>query len=881
MRWLQSVAIRFRMAFMRGKAAACLDAEISHHLERQIAENRAAGMNEDQARSAALRLFGNPALLRDETRATWSWNSVELLLRDLRQGMRALARTPGFAIIAVLVMALGIGASVALFTVVRGVLLRPLPFEEPSRLMMVHESRPNTDDHNVVAGGVYAEWKDHNKSFSDLALMRQDRFALSPSGGQLTEALIGAEVSWSLFRTLGVHPALGRDFLAGDDTPSSTSAVILSWSLWKRRFGANPAILNQSVSIDGKQYTVIGVMPEWFAFPDSQTQIWTPVYRYFPPKVMAPLDDHMFRVVGRLNRGVSQEQARLDVSLISRRLREAHADKPAVRGAANVQPLLDHMVGDLRRPLYVLLVATCCVLLIACLNVANLLIARAASRRKDLAVRTALGASWLRLLRERLMESLLISTAGGALGLLLAYGCVEWLLCTRHDLARIDSIRIDARVALFTVGTVTFSALFAGLISALSARDRNVLFALQESSRSHSSGAGRTRLRRMLLVFEIGLTVVLLIGAGLLLKSYEQMRSADMGCATNNVLTLGVALPGARYKTPGPAPAALINTLLERVRALPGVEAAGLVTAVPGEGYWGDHGFTIVEHPPLPMGTGIFALNRSADPGYFEAMGIPLLRGRTFNPSLRLEDANEVVISSAFVKKFFPDENPLGKHIRDPYRDKTYTVVGVVGDTRYEIGEQPKEMMYFPYNEGKENYGTLVLRSHGDVERLGVPVQQLIQGLDRDIAVSDILTMQQLLGASMLDQSFNTTLLVGFASLSLLLAAVGLFGVLSYIVAQRTGEIGIRMALGAPRAHVMRGMLLDGLYPAIVGLVLGLIASVEASRLLRDMLYETRNLDPTVFAGVAFTLLLVAAFACLLPAWRASRIDPMQALRTE
>ncbi|MGA9423440.1 MAG: ABC transporter permease, partial [Terracidiphilus sp.] len=474
-----------------------------------------------------------------------------------------------------------------------------------------------------------------------------------------------------------------------------------------------------------------------------------------------------------------------------------------------------------------------------------------------------------------------LSGAGGAVGLLLAAAALEWLLRARHDMARVNAVHIDWVVASFTVGVVALCALFAGLISALSAGDKRILSALYESSRAHSGGAARTRLRRTLLVFEVGLTVVLLIGAGLLLKSYERMRSADMGCATDNVLTMGISLPGARYKTPGPAPVEFFSTLLERVRALPGVEAAGLVTNAPGQGYGGDFGFTVVEHPPLPPGNGIIAITRGADSGYFQAMGIPLLRGRTFNPSLRLDQANEIVISDMFAKKYFPGEEPVGKHIKVGFTQKTYTIVGVVGDTRYDIGEAPKEMMYISYEDGGENYLTLILRSRGDVEQLAVPVQQAIQGMDRDVPVADILTMQQLLGQSMLDQSFNTTLLVGFGALSLLLAAVGLFGVLSYVVAQRTAEIGIRMALGAPRSGVLGRVLLDGLRPAVVGLVLGLGASAEAARVLRDMLYETRPLDPWVFAAVAALLLSVAVIACLLPAWRASRVDPMQALRTE
>ncbi len=875
--------MRIRMLFTRRRAAAQLDDELAFHLERQIAENRAAGMSPEDARTAALRLFGNPAVLRDRARATWSWSSAESFLRDLRYSARTLRRTPGFTLIAILVMALGIGANVALFTVVRSVLLRPLPFHDPNRLMMVYESGLRDTDppgYNVVAGGIYNEWRQHGRSFESLALMQDAQFALSGSGGQLPENLDGAQISWNLFTTLGVKPALGRDFTAADDTPSSNFTAILSWSFFKRRFGADPAIVTQTISIDAKPYTVIGVMPEGFAFPEPETQIWTAVYRDKPAKLMAMYDSHMFRVVGRLKPGVTEAQARADLTVISRQIHNAHPDDPFIMHNANVRPLLEHMVGDLRRPLFVLLAATGCVLLIACLNVANLLIARTAARRKELAIRTAMGGGWLRLLRERLMESLLLSGAGGAFGLLLAAAALQWLLRERHDMARVNAIHIDWIVALFTVGVIALCALFAGLISALSAGDRNILTTLHESSRAHSGGAARTRLRRTLLVFEVGLTVMLLIGAGLLLKSYEHMRSADMGCATDNVLTMRIGLPGARYKTPGPAPADFFRTLLERVRALPGVEAAGLATAVPGQGYWEDEGFTIVEHPPLPQGTGTFAITRTADPGYFAAMGIPLLRGNTFSPGLRLDQANETVISDSFVKKYFPGEDPLGKHIKEG-GGKVYTIVGVVGDTRYDIGELPQAMKYFPYNEGKENYGTLVIRSNRDVEQLAVPIQQVLQGMDHDVPVADILTMNQLLGKSMLDQSFNTTLLVGFGALSLLLAAVGLFGVLSYVVAQRTAEIGIRMALGAPRSGVLGRILLDGLRPAALGLVLGLAAAAEAARVLRDMLYETRPLDPWVFAAVAALLLAVAAIACLLPAWRASRVDPMQALRTE
>jgi putative ABC transport system permease protein len=542
--------------------------------------------------------------------------------------------------------------------------------------------------------------------------------------------------------------------------------------------------------------------------------------------------------------------------------------------------LLDHLVGDIKKPLYVLLEATCCLLLIACLNVANLLVARAAARRKEMAIRTALGGGWLRLIRERLLESLLLSAAGGALGLLLAFAALEWLMRTRQDMSRVESIHIDGVVAAFTVSIIVLCALFSGLIAAFSTSAKRILGALHETSRSVSGGNARAALRKGLLTIEVGLTVVLLIGAGLLLKSYQRLRSTDMGCITQDVLTMHLGLPDARYATPAQR-ANFFDTLLERVRALPGADAAGFVTVAPGQGYFGDWGFTIVEHPPLPQGSDLDAMNRWADPKYFTAVGISIVRGRTFDSGKRLDAANEVIISQSFADQYFPGEDPIGKHIKVMLEHRVAEVVGIVGDTRYIIGEKPLPMMYFPLDAGVETVGTLVIRSSHDVEQYALPVERIVAAMDSDLPVSDVLTMNQLLGKHTFDQSFNATLLAAFATLSLLLAAVGLFGVMSYIAGQRTTEIGIRIALGAKREHVMGKMLMDGMWPAVLGLVVGLAASLEVSRLMRDLLYEIKPLDPEVFAAVVATLLAVAAFACFVPARRASRLDPMQALRTE
>ena len=456
MRWVAQLRMRMAMLFGRGRAEARLDEELRDHLERQIAENVAAGMSADEARFAALRAFGNPALVREQARAAWSWTWLELLLRDVRYGARTLMRTPGFAVIAMVVMALGIGANVAMFTIVRSVLLKPLPYPDPDRLTMVYE-RGVVDDadsqFNVVAGGMFAEWKKLNSTFQDLGVAGNAEFNLSGAGGQLPEKLNGENCSWNLLTVLGVKPALGRGFTADDDRPAANGTVLLTWGLWKRRFSGDPAIVNQTVDINSRSYTVIGVLPAWFVYPEDPTvQLITPAYHDKPAERMESLGNHQFQVIGRLRPGVSVDQASADLALITHRLHNAHLDNPIVARSAIARPLLEDMVVDARRPLYVLFAATGCVLLIACLNVANLLVARGAARRKEQAIRMALGGGRLRLLREHLMESLLLSVAGGTVGMALAWVAIGWLVHTRADLSRVDAVHIDGVVVAFTAG---------------------------------------------------------------------------------------------------------------------------------------------------------------------------------------------------------------------------------------------------------------------------------------------------------------------------------------------------------------------------------------------------------------------------------------------
>jgi putative ABC transport system permease protein len=514
------------------------------------------------------------------------------------------------------------------------------------------------------------------------------------------------------------------------------------------------------------------------------------------------------------------------------------------------------------------------------MTVAGLLGARSAARGKELAIRTALGGGRMRLLRERLIESLLLASAGGAAGVLLAWGALQWLVHSRADMHRIESVHIDGVVAGFTVAIVAFSALFAGLISALNAGGRNILSALQEGARGHSGGTARATLRKVLLMLQVGLTVVLLVGAGLLVKSFQRLRATDIGVPEDNVLTMFFYLPDARYKSEA-QDVAFFETLLAKVRALPGVEAAALGSQVPAEGWGGDHLMSIVEHPPLPKNVGLDFMVRGVDPGYFEAIRLPILRGRTFRQDERLNHSNVVLISEGAARQFFPGEDPIGRHLRHGSDGDSYEIIGIVGDTRWNVAVLPAPTLYWPIYGLGFSAARIVVRSAHDVDSLAMPVEKILGSMDPDLPVTNVTTLREAVAKSTVDSEFDSILVVGFACIALLLAAAGLYGVLSYLVTQRRREIGIRIALGGRRGGLLRLMLLDGLWSAMIGLGLGLAGSVAVVREIKSMLYETEPFDPAVFAAVAAMLLVVAAIACMVPAWRASRMNPMQALRAE
>jgi predicted permease len=878
--WIRVAAARFAGLFWKRNRDSELEDELRAHVDALVEENIRRGMTSDEARHAALREFGGVEQTKERYRDQRSLPFVETLLQDMRFGLRGLRKHSGFACLAILTLALGIGVNTSLFTVVHSVLLSPLPFPEPERLMSLFERGVGEDNHdNVVAGGQFEDWQRQATSFEQMALVGEDSANLSGDANTLPEAIGTRFCSYNLFSVLGVQPIYGRLFSAEDDRSGASATVVLTYGLWKRRYARDPATIGKRILLDTKPYTVIGVLPAWFDYPDTRVQVWLPVYHEVPAGDIHSRGNHRYFVTARLKPGVSIPQAYAELDAIEQRIHQQYPDE-LLGKHATVIPLAENLVRDVRTSLCVLMGAVGCVLLIACLNVANLFVARAATRRRETAVRAALGGSRWRLLQEQLTESLLLTSVGGALGAFLAYASIRWVVALRPDLPRANSIHLDHPVLLFTVAITVFTGIFAGLLPAFFATRTELIAPLRENTRSLGLGQTRARLRRLLLTAEVSLTVVLLLGAGLLLKSFAELRSVKMGCATVDVLTMGLSLPEAKYKE-GQQKAQFLDDLLARVRAIPGVSAAGFVTVVPGGGHFEDNTFTVEGRPQMP-GQFLDAAVRGADPDYFRAMYIPVSRGRYFANSDRRQNSNGMVISESMARKFFADEDPIGKTLVVEWQGKPrFEIVGIVGDVISDLDRPPEPTMYVPLNFGRFGYGSLVVRSRREVTALALPVQKEIATLDAELPVSDVLTMEQVIGKSAAGARFDALLVLLFAVLALILAAVGLYGLLSYLVTQRIGEIGIRVALGAQRPAVLQMILLDGLRPTAVGLLLGLAGGAICAQLIRSVLFGVRPLDVTIFALVALVVLSVAVTASFLPSWRASRFDPMVALRCE
>jgi putative ABC transport system permease protein len=796
---------------------------------------------------------------------------METLLQDLRYGVRALRKNPGFSTVAVLTLALGIGASTAMFTLVNSVLLRPLQYREPERLVMLWERNPRGRERNQVSPANFFAWRREAKSFGDLAASFDQPLNLSGAG--VAEEVLARLTTANYFSVLGAGARHGRTYLPGEDAENT---AVISHDLWRRRFGGDPAAVGRTIQVNGQALTVVGVMPADFRSVGGRPDLWVPV------QWSEEGTGRFLSVVGRLRPGATFEQARTEMVAIGRRRAQAYPEINRDWGV-NPVPLHEQVTGDVKPALLVLLGAVGILLLIACANVANLLLGRAAARNKEIAVRLSLGATRARVIRQTLTESLVLAGVAGALGLLLAVWGTETLVrVLPPDLAlpRLDEVRVDGRVLGFALAVSLLTGVLFGIAPALLGSAVNLAETLREAMRGTTGG--RSRLRGALVVAEVALAVVLLVGAGLLGRSLQRLLEVDPGVRTGHVLTMRMILAGPRYQDDA-ALRGFMGALLPRLQALPGARSAGGEMYLPLTGDKIGHGFFRDDRPlprpgeELPMDLRVVAGD------YFSTLGIPLLRGRAFDARDHERAPTVFVVNQALAREYFPGENPVGKRISYEWGDTiSGEIVGVVGNVR-EMGpkEEPAPAVYRPYAQWPSQRMTVVLRTDGDPRALAAAAGRVVREIDPDQPVAQVRTMEQVLGETVARPRLNLYLLGGFAGVALLLAAIGLYGIVSYSVTQRRHEIGVRVALGAKDGDVLRLIVRQGMGLTALGLLVGLAAALAATRVMRSLLFGVAATDPLTLAGVAAFLAAVALLASWLPARRATRVDPMVALRAE
>ena len=806
------------------------------------------------------------------------------LWQDIRYGLRMLAKSPGFTAVAILTLALGIGVNTAIFSAVNAVLLRPLPYRDPDGLVRIFERNEKMGFPRFsVAPPNFTDWKQESQSFEAMTSLRGATLNLTGEGEP--ERLTGARVNSTFFEILGVKPLLGRTFVADDDPVGTAHVAVLSYGLWLRRFGSDPHILGRQLTLDGNSYTIVGVTQKGFQYPNT-AELWLP--SEFNAGALAPTarGAHYIGVLARLKPGVSMAQAQDEMASISGRLAKQYP-RSNEGWSALVVSLNASVIGNIRRTLLVLLGAVGFVLLIACANVANLLLARAAARGKEIAIRTSLGAGPGRIARQLLTESLVLSLIGGALGLLLA----EWgIRALRNlppgNLPRSDSVELDFAVLGFTMGLAFLAGLLSGLVPALQTARMALAETLKEAGRSSGGGRVRHRVRSALMVIEVTLAIVLLTGAGLLLKSFERLQRVDSGMDPQNLLTAVINLPQAKYG-PDPLVVQFYKQLTERVRALPGVRAAGLATSNPLRGAGLDFSFMTKDLAALAPSQQPSASYYSVSPDYFRAAGIPLLQGRFFTDADTATSPPVAIISQTLARRFFKDKDPIGQLIAfgvggKPNSPRWREVVGVVGDVKDDGLDSPgTPTEYDPCAQVDWNGMTVFVRTEGDPLQMASALRSQVYAVDKDQPIATIATGEQWLDDAVSTPHLRTTLLGLFAALALALAAVGLYGVMSYAVTQRTQEIGVRIALGAQRRDIYRMVVGQGMLLVAVGAMIGLAGALGLMRLLKTFLFDVTPTDPATYAGVALLLVAIAALACWIPARRATRVDPLIALRYE
>jgi len=885
MKWFNIIRDRLRALRQRETVINEIDREMRSHVELQVEANIRAGMSPREAREQAMRSFGNVNRAVDAAYDVKGGGVFETLLQDIRYGVRMLVKHKAFTVIAVITLALGIGANTAIFSVVNELLLRPLPYRDADRIVMLWEVTPSGRHQNSASRANFRAWRAQTSSYQHISAFSYQRYNLTGNGEP--EELSVQLATPDLFKVLGVDPILGRTFVPEDDGDGKPPVAVLSYALWQRRFGGQPGIVGQPITLNGVKYTVIGVMPSNFQFHMKQrsgtgrpADLWT--------ILPMPLDSNergrFLATVARLKDGVSVEQAGAELRTIAARLSDEFPEFNK-NFSAEVLPLREQFFGNVRRPLWLMLGAVGFVLLIACANVANLLLSLATTREKEIAVRAALGARRGRIVRQLLTESILLALFGSALGLFFAWLGIKALIAiSPRDLVSLQSVGLNLTVLFWTLGVSVLTGIIFGLAPAFHISRLNLNDSLKEGGKSEAGQAsGSRRLRNALVVSEIALAVVLLASAGLLIRSFIHLQQVDRGFQTDNILTMVVRLPDS-YKE-DPQVVGFFSQALEKVRQLPTVRSAGIINFLPLYGGMGSStGFKILGQPEPPPGEGPGCDVRVVDAEYFPTMGIPLLRGRNFSRAELREPKHVILINDALARMYFSGTDPIGQRLDVLMFDtpQPAEIIGVVGNVRYDslVDESPPAV-YFPHPDLTYSFMTLVIRTDGDPTAIAPAVQREIRTLDPNQPVSDIRTMNQVMSEWVSRSRFNTLLLGLFAGLATLLSAVGIFGVMNYSVALRTREIGLRLAVGAQPRQVLLLVLRQGLVLTIVGVVLGLAAAFALTRLLSGLLFGVTAVDATTFTTISILLLMVSLLACYLPARRAMRIDPLRALRYE
>jgi putative ABC transport system permease protein len=881
-RQFESLRVHLRTLFHRRRAERDLVEELEFHLDRETARRVAAGASAEEARRAAARALGGLDLVKEEVRDAWGWRWLAYVLQDVRYATRLLGTNPGFAATAMLTVAIGVGATTAIFSIVYGVMLRPLPYPEPSRLVAIwNRSGPTGQGHMTVTAADHRDWREQNRVFEDIALIRHIANLNLTENGE-AERLTATRITANLLPVLGVTPLLGRNFRDDENVIGNEFVALLSYDLWQRRFNGDPGIVGRSIRMSSRSYVVVGVMKPDFHYPSREFEIWVPLT--VNPDDYVTRGPHYFLSVARLKPGVTLAQAQADMDAVDGRIAARYGSKTGDRSRVDLVPMLEDTVSDVRLVLSVLLAAVGCVLLIGCANLANLLLARAAHRTRELTVRAALGASRGRLILQSLAELTPILIGGGVLGLLLAIGALRALVpLLPSSMPRVESIGINLPVLAFTAGVLGITGLLCGLVPSLAAARVDLAASMRESSRGASAGAARTRMRRSLVVAQIAIVFPLLVSASLLARSLGELKRVDPGFRTDRVLSLLLAIPRTKYPSDREI-AAFEQRLLARVQALPGVESVGGVNRLPFGGSSSiQAGSLAFEGAGRAVETIGDADYRTVTPDYFRTLGIPIAEGRSFTDADTEQAPPVGLIDERVARTVWPDQDPLGKRFRINYPGTPWiTIIGVVGHVRHSgLDVEPRPTVYWNYLQRTQDRVALAVRTSGDPRQFIAPVLAALRAIDPEQPAYDVETMSNLIARSLTQRWLNMLLLITFAAVSLTLASIGLYGVMAYAVTQRAREFGVRIALGARPTDVVRLVLTQSATLAATGTTIGLAAAWLTSRTLQSLLYNVAPRDTTSFTLSAAVLAAVALLATYLPARRAARVDPIRTLRTE